>query len=214
MKKWIKLSVIISLALLVAACGDKEENTTKEINQHIEATVQIEAEFEENQEKIAELEDEDEKYYEDIIQLGSDDYDEIVELADKAIDLLEERLDLVEEEKESIQSAQEEFVKIENLIGDLSDEDLKKITQEMYDSMMERYDSYDDVYKQYVTSVELTEELYILLKEEEFNEDDVYDVIADVNESYDKVAKAFEIFNNATTKFNEEKQSYYEYITK
>lgn len=214
MKKWIKLSVIISLALLVAACGDKEENTTKEINQHIEATVQIESEFEESQEKIAELEDEDEKYYEDIIQLGSDDYDEIVELADKAIELLEERLELVEEEKESIQSAEEEFAKNESLISDLSDEDLKKITQDMYNSMMERYDSYDDVYKQYVASVELTEELYVLLKEEEFDEDKVYDVIADVNESYDKVAKTFETFNDATTTFNEEKQTYYEYITK
>lgn len=213
MKKSIKLSVIIFLLIIIAACNKNESNVIGEINQHIEDTVEIEMEFEASQERIAELEEKDQEIYDEIIQLGSDGYDDIVKLADEATELLEERLEIVDLEKESIELAQAEFEEIESLIEDIADKEEMELTKEMYDSMIARYDSYDVVYKHYINSVRLTKDLYAALKEEDFKESDVYAIISDVNESYDDVADAFETFNKETNSFNHFKEAYYENIT-
>lgn len=213
MKKWIHVSVIILLSIFITACNKNEDSVTEEINEHIEDTVEIELQFEESQEKISKLEEEDEEIYEEIIQLGSEDYDEIVELSEQAVKLLEERTEIVELEKESIEAAKEEFIKIEPLIEEVDNDGQKDNIQKMYDSMIARYDSYDDVYDNYMNSVRLTKELYVLLKDEEFQENEVYGLISDVNDSYDDVADAFETFNKETSSFNHLKQIYYEDVT-
>jgi len=212
MKKWINITVIILLSFIIVACNQNNHDVTEEINKHIEDTVEIELHFEESQKKISQLEEEDEEIYERIIQLGTEDYDEIIELSDKAVELLEEREEIVEQEKDSIESAKEEFLKIEPLIEKVEDDNQKDNIQKMYDAMIARYESYDAVYDNYMDSVRLTKDLYVLLKEEEFEENEVYSLISDVNDSYDHVADAFEVFNKETSSFNHFKQIYYEEV--
>lgn len=214
MKKGMKVSVILFMLMIIVACNKNDKDVTKDINQYIEDTVDIEMQFEESQEDIEQLEERDQEIYDEIIQLGSEDYDEIVALADEAIKLLKERLEIVDLEKESIEAAREEFEQIDPLIEKVEEEAANDKAQKMYDAMIARYDAYDDVYKHYTDSIRLTEDLYTVLKEEEFQEKEVYSLIADVNDSYEEVAEAFDIFNSETSTFNHMKQEYYEYVTK
>lgn len=213
MKKRVQLSIILCVCMIMIACNKEEADATEEINGHMEETVEIEMQFEEKQEEMEDLEEKDQEIYEEIIQLGSEDYDEIVELADEAIALLEKRSDLVELEKDSIEAAREEFEQIEPLIDDIETVEGKNHVEKMYDAMIARYEAYDDVYDSYSNSIRLTEDLYKALKEEEFQEKEVYSLISDVNNSYEDVEDAFDLFNTETNSFNHEKEAYYDYIT-
>src|SRR5699024_11505236 len=90
--------------------------------------------------------------------------------------------------------ARDEFEKINPLIEKISDEKEQEITNEMYETMMSRYDAYDNVYDSYMESINVTEDLYELLKDEDFKEDEVYDVISNVNDLYEDVVNEFYVF--------------------
>lgn len=207
MYKLFNVCLTIGLFCVLSACG--KEDVTKQINNHLESTVEIEKEFEETQEKIYELEKNDEELYKKIIELGSDEFEQVQSLTTEAIDLLDERYEYVKEEKKSIDHSKEEFEKIKPLIEDISDENQKKQTEKMFKTMMERYKAYEDVYYNYSDSIQLTKQLYELLQEEKLNEE-IYSLIENVNESYDSVLKANESFNKHTLLYNNLKNEYYD----
>lgn len=201
-------AVLMIPLIFLAACG--KEDVAEEINDHLEETVEIEKEFEVNQEKIFELEKEDEELYNKIISLDGDDKKKVRELSDEAIGLLDERLEYAKLEKESLEKSREEFEKVEPLIEKVEEDDEKELLEKMFDTMIERYEAYEEVHEQYSDSVRLTKDLYTLFKEEEFNENQVYSVIGNVNDSYDEVQKANDRFNKETALYNELKLEYYD----
>ncbi len=196
------------MLLFISACG--EEDVTEEINAYLEETIDIEKEFEASQEKVFELEKEDEELYKEIIGLGSDDHEKVQTLANQAIDLLDKRSEYLKMEKTSLEDSKATFENIEPLIEKITDEEQQELTRKMYDTMINRYDSYEEVYKNYTDSIRLTKELYILFKEEDFNQNQVYSVIENVNDSYEDVLEANESFNKETVLYNELKQEYYD----
>ncbi|MEI3611037.1 YkyA family protein [Pseudogracilibacillus sp. SO30301A] len=212
MDKRLKSMFIFTMLLFISACG--EEDVTEEINAYLEETINIEKEFEASQEKVFELEKEDEELYKEIIGLGSDDHEKVQTLADQAIDLLDKRLEYLEMEKASLEDSRATFENIEPLIEKITDEEQQELTRKMYDTMINRYDSYEEVYKNYTDSIRLTKELYTLFKEEEFNQNRVYSIIENVNDSYEDVLDANESFNKETVLYNELKQEYYDIFQK
>ena len=199
---------VFTMLLFISACG--EEDVTEEINAYLEETIEIEKEFEASQEKVFELEKEDEELYKEIIGLGSDDHEKVQTLADQAIDLLDKRSEYLKMEKTSLEDSKATFENIEPLIEKITDEEQQELTKKMYDTMINRYDSYEEVYKNYTDSIRLTKELYTLFKEEDFNQNQVYSVIENVNDSYEDVLEANESFNKETVLYNELKQEYYD----
>lgn len=207
-KIFIRTCIILVALLLSTACG--KEDPIKEINEHLEATVNIEAEFEATQAKITDLEKEDQKLYEEIISLGSEDADKVAELSDEATELLEMRATYAKEEKENMRASQDEFEKLKPLQEKMVDSKKKDRVFELYETMIERYELYDKVYETYLVSIEETEGLYKAFKSEGASEKSLYKAIEAVNKSYDEVTDIYEDFNAKTNDFNELKKGYYD----
>ena len=103
------------------------------------------------------------------------------------------------------------FEKIEPLIEKITDEDQKELTQKMYDTMINRYDAYEKVYENYTDSIRLTKELYtIYLRKKISMKKRCILSIGNVNDSYEEVLKANELFNQETVLYNHLKQEYYD----
>lgn len=205
----------IGLAIIFVMVGcNTEENVHDQISEHLEATVEIEKTFEEQQQKIIELEKEDEKIYNEMVSLGTEDFDKVVQLAEEAIAKLDERYEQVKLEKESLEESRAEFEKIEPLMEKITDKEELERVEKMYETMMDRYDTYHKVYESYSQSIQMTKELYTLFQEEQLDENKLYTLITAVNDLYEEVLAANEQFNVKTTLYNNIKQEYYESLQK
>lgn len=206
---WKKSLFIMAMSsvFLLSACGG---TTEEQIYNHLEEAVDLEAGFDEQQNEITELEKQEQKIYSEIIELGSDELDEIKKSAQQATEIIEERADKLEAEKESISESKAEFEKTDKLIDKLDDEQAQEKGREMYDVMMERYDTYDTLHEAYTGSLDLEKELYAMLQKEDVEQSDLTDHIEKINNSYGKVLEANEEFNQDTAAFNEIKKEFYE----
>lgn len=207
-----KLFTILLSALLLFVAGCNKSSPEEKILEHLEETIELEKTFEEEQEKINELELKDQTLYEEIIKLDIDNFEKIVDLSNQAIENLDQRLEHLQLEKESIESSEKEFLKTKKLIDKLSS-DKKDKGEKMFKAMVERFKSYDDVYDNYVSSIDLTKQLYELLKDEEIDEKEVVSLITKVNDSYELVFEANDHFNEKTEQYNKLKQKFYELVT-
>lgn len=203
----ILLTMFIALVVILAACGGPTE---EQIFNHLEEAVDLEADFDKQQGEITKLEKEEQEIYSEIIDLGSEDLDEIKQASQQAIEIIEKRADKIEAEKESISDSKDEFEKIDKLIDKLDDEKAREKGREMYEVMMERYDTYEELNEAYTESLNQEKELYTLLQKEGVEQDDITDHITKINDSYGKVLEANEVFNKDTAAFNELKEEFYE----
>ena len=205
LKKFLLFSALCSL-LILAACN----NTTEEkIHEHLEEAVQIEEDYEKEEDSIAELEQDEQEIYKEIIGLSMEDYDKIKELVEDANKNIDERTELIQLEDESYEESKNEFVKIENLIKKLNDSDVKEKAEEMYDTMMERYSAYDELHDAYVTILEKEKELYIIFEDKEAEQTELTEHLDNLNESYGVVIEVNDRFNEQTEKYNELKKEFY-----
>src|SRR5699024_6733170 len=148
-----------------------------------------------------------------IFDLSMDDFDSIKKLSEEAISSIDKRRDKVELEKESMDASKEEFKKVKDLIGDLDDEDDKKVKEkanEMYDVMMDRYDAYDDIYETYMKSLDLETEMYEMLQDEDLEQENLSNQLDKINESYQDIIDSNEAFNEYTVEYNALKKEFYE----
>lgn len=176
----------------------------------MEEAVSLEEGFEQQQEEITELEKQEQELYNQIIDLGTDEFDKIEEISQQAIDIVDQRSEKIELEKESIDASQEEFNQISDLIEDLEEEETKEKAEEMYNVMDNRYTAYNDLYDTYAESLELERELYTMLQQEDLEQDALTDHINTINESYQQILEANEQFNEYTVEYNALKQEFYE----
>lgn len=206
--------ILLSTFIILFIVGCNGQSTEEKIFNHLEETIVLEQSFEEEQKKINELELKDQELYEEIIQLDLDDFEKIVTLSEEAIEYLDEREEYLQNEKESIEASKDEFLKIEQLIDKLSEENLKKQGEAMYESMINRFNAYDDVYETYSSSIENTKKLYESLQDEDIDEKEIVSLITKVNDSYELVFEANDLFNEETEQYNDHKQKFYELINK
>ena len=205
--KKVLLFSVICLPLIFTACSN---STEEKIHKHLEEAVKIENENEsEKDSSIADLEQHEQEIYKEIIDLSLDDYDKIKELVDAANENIDERNELLQQENDKYEESRKEFKNTENLIEKLSDKDTKEKAENMYDTMMERYAAYDDLYKSYNNVLEKEKTLYELFKEEETDQAKLADHLNDLNEDYETIIETNKKFNDETKNYNKLKKEFY-----
>lgn len=206
-KKTILHTMFMFIIVLSACNGASPQD---EIYEHLEEAVQLESNFELQQDEITALEKQEQEIYSQIVDLDMSDFDDIKDLADEAIEIIEQRVENLKIEQESLSDAKEEFENIKPLINDLKEENVRNKATEMYEVMMDRYKAYDNLHEAYLRSLEEEEELYTLIKDEDTSEDDLKDQIATINNTYQEVLDGNEEFNTHTITYNELKKDFYE----
>lgn len=205
-----KLAIVFfatGLLMFLSACGDSPSD---KIYEHLEESVSLEKGFGEQQEPITELEQQEQELYSEIIDLKMDEFDKIKKLSQEALKLIDQRTEKLSLEKESIDQAKEEFLKTESFIAELEDDAAKKKATEMYDKMVERFDVYDKLYQNYEASIKLEKKLYETFQQEDVEQDELKTQLDAINESYEKILKGNDQFNETTEEFNDLKKEFYE----
>lgn len=206
----IRRSIFVFMILLIGLVGCKKETPVTElIYDHLEESVALENDYAKYQEEIFQLEQEEQDIYKEITELTSDDFDKIVSLSEKAIEIIKKREELIELEQESISSSKEEFLKVEPLIEKLEEDEVKINAEKMFDQMIERYATYDELFKAYQTTLKLEREFYEMYKDENLDYDTTSEHIDKLNENYDMVIQKNEAYNGATREYNELKKEFY-----
>lgn len=205
-KNFVGFILLSIVACTLASCS---HNVHDEIFAHLDAALEIEQEFIESQEKLNELEERDMEIYDALMELDAVDEGRLQSLTDEALQNVSERMKLLEEERNSIIQSKEEFQKIEPLIEEVEKDAIKEKLENLFQTMMERYEAYDEVYETYVESLYLTENLYNHLKNEAAYTV-LYETLEEVNRSYEKLFKANDKFNVLTKQYNRLKQEYYD----
>ncbi|MHA6252049.1 YkyA family protein [Oceanobacillus sp. CAU 1775] len=206
-RKWI-IILLIGLVTVLAACSG--ESTAEKIHMHLEETVVLEEDYKNQQSEITTLEKQEQDIYAEIIELDMDEFDQITALANEALAVIDEREEKVNLEQESITSASEEFHSIEDLLTDLEDEAANEKANEMYNTMVERYSTYDELYAAYMESLQLERELYEMLQLEDLEQETLNEHIEKVNESYESIFTLNDQFNELTVSYNQFKKEFYE----
>lgn len=204
--RYLHVLLFVIIFFVFVGCGDK--HTAKKIHKQLEETVEIEKQFEKEGQEIYELERKDEALYEEMIALGNEDYEKIVELAKEANELVDERRQYTDKEKETMEKSKEAFMQVKELAGKREGGDKEKQLDELIEVMMERYELYDDVYDKYMAALDDTEALYTIFQNKKVSDKKLYAMLNQINESYDNVNAAYESFNMQTEKFNELKKQY------
>lgn len=200
--------IMIGFIFLLTACGGG--STEEKIYTHLEEAVHLEKDFQDQQDGINELEQEEQEIYDEIIDLTMDDFDKIEELANEAIETIEERESKIEIEKQSMDDSKEEFSNVEALIDKVDSEDVKTKANEMYEIMMERYEQYNQLHEDYLASLKLETSLYEMVQDKETEQEKVIDQITKINEKYEEILNDNEAFNQDTKEYNELKEEFYE----
>jgi hypothetical protein len=202
------LFLLMSIVFVLSGCLNRSSPEEK-IFKLLENVASIESEFGKQQTPIVKLEENEKKLYDQIIQLGMKEFDQIVKLSDDAITNAHKRKEAMNKERESIIASQKEFEKLDKLIGDLKDDKLKKQAQHLKKLMTERYKSYEKLYNVYMESIEKDLAVYESFKKEDLTIDELQKSIDHVNASYDQVFKANNQYNKITAEYNNEKMDFY-----
>jgi len=209
LKKRNILYISVMMFFLLVGCTNGE-SIESEISNHLDESVTLEKEFKEQQSHITDLEEQEQAIYEEILDLGMDDFDEIKSLSNEALEVIEELVDTIEIEKDSLVASKEEFEKIKPLIDDLEEETTKEKAEELYDMMEKRFSAYDNLNEAYMASLEAGEELYLLVQDEDATQDDLSEQVTVINGHYDTILEENDAFNTHTDTFNELKQEFYD----
>lgn len=175
----------------------------------MEQTVVKEKDFEKQQKPLTELESKEKKIFEEIMDLGMKDMEQMTKLANLALDNLKERKEKMELEQKSMIASKKEFSKIEDPIEKIESKQLKKEAQDLFQLMEKRYAFHDRLYEAYNKGIETNIQLYKLLMKKDVSMDDLENQIEITNKAYSEVLKMNEQFNEQTKKFNNEKKKFY-----
>ncbi|MCH6265726.1 MULTISPECIES: YkyA family protein [Neobacillus] len=199
---------IFALILILSGCTS-EKDPTKEMYDVLEKVVAKEKGFEEQQEPLVSLEKKEKALYDQIIKLGMKEYEQIVKLSDEALDSADKRKELLEKETNSLKESEKEFQKVKKIKDQLKDPEQKKLANELYDIMMQRYRAHDVLYSNYSEALKNDKELYEMFKNKELPLDALEAQVMKVNETYKNVLAANESFNKLTEEYNATKLSFY-----
>lgn len=193
--------------VFLTACFNKTNE--EKMYETLEKVVSLEKTFAAQQDPLVKIEKQEKELYEKIMNLGMKEYDEIVKLSDQALSLLEKRTELIDKEHESIEASKKEFKKLSQPIKKLEDDQLKKLAKKLYDTMIDRYQSYDELYLHYMDSIELDRQLYEMFKDEQLTLEQLEEHVTAINKAYTKILDANKKFNEETDKYNKIKRSFY-----
>lgn len=195
--------------VLMALSGCSSNKTINDIHALLESVVELEQDFEEQQNPLVDLEKEEQEIYSQIIALGMKEFDQIVTLSNEASAIVDKRKEHMETEEQSIQASRKEFEKLGPLIEKLEDGDLKQKAIELNDTMMERYETHDALYENYIKGLSYDKELYQMFQKEDLSIDQLEEQIEKINETYQFVLESNKSFNSLTEQYNDIKFDFY-----
>lgn len=199
------LFVFVSVLTGCAAFQSPEEK----IHFVLEEVVTKEKVFEEQQSPLVSLESTEQEIYKEIIESNGTDQQKISQLSNQALESVRKRKEHMNKEQKSLQEARQTFLKMEEFVMELENDDVKAQALELYDLMKERYETHEELYKSYQAGLELDQDLYQLFLQTDRSVDELEDKIKAVNKAYEQVFSANEKFNALTKRYNELKREFY-----
>lgn len=200
--------LLMGSAVGLTACNNASPE--EQVYNHLEETVSLESGYVEQQESLTDLEKKEQDLYNEILQLGTDELDQIKSKSQEAIDLIGQRKDALAKEKESLDEAEAEFKEVDSIIDELESDDAKQKAQTLYETMEARYSAYDKLHKAYTKALDEDNTLYDMFQQDDITQDELTSQIEKINAVYEEIKTANEEFNTQTEAFNEQKQQFYE----
>ena len=202
--------ILLLLVLIAIFTGcTKEKTPVEKMYTVLEKVVAAEKGFEEQQNPLVTLEKKEKGIYDQIIELGMKEYNQIVKLSDEALLLADQRKEHMEKETESIKQSEKEFKKAAKIKDQFEDKTLTKLANELFEIMMERYRAHDELYADYNEALKNDKELYVMFKNKDLPLEELEAQVNKLNETYKKVYDANEKFNMLTEQYNDKKKSFY-----
>lgn len=205
MQTYLRWAFIILVITALTACGKTDEK----IHEHLEAAVELEEGFLEQQAPLRLAEKEEYERYEALISQNVGEKEEIEALAAEAIEQTYRREEIIALEKESMTASYEAFKNIESYVEKYKDPDMKALLEEMMKTMSERYHLYETIAADYVAGIELDRQLYEMLKDESTSIESLQEQIERINAKYEQINEAKSEFNERTKEYNEQKREFY-----
>lgn len=200
--------LLMGSAVGLTACNNASPE--EQVYNHLEETVSLESGYVEQQESLADLEKKEQDLYNEILQLGTDELDQIKSKSKEAIDVIGQRKDALAREKESLDEAEAEFEEVDSIIDELENDDAKQKAQTLYETMEARYSAYDKLHEAYTKVLDDDNTLYDMFQQDDITQDELTSQIEKINAGYEEIKSANEEFNTQTEAFNEQKQQFYE----
>jgi hypothetical protein len=207
-EKFTTFLFITVLVVIFAGCT-KEKAPVEKMYDVLEKVVSAEKVFEEQQNPLVTLEKKEKELYDQIIELGMKEYDEIVKLSDEALLLAAKREEHMEKETNSIKQSEKVFKQAADIKDKFDDRSLIKLANELYDIMLERYKAHDVLYTEYTEALKNDKELYQMFKNKDLPLEDLEAQVNKLNETYKRVYNANEEFNILTEQYNNKKMAFY-----
>lgn len=210
MKRSVLISTIMLFTIIAAGCNFN--SPSEKMYEKLEEVVKIESGFEEQQEPLVKLEKKEQDIYSKIISLGLEDMNEITKLSDEALESISKRKEYMDKEAESIKQSQKKFETIATDIEELDKKEensLKNKADDLYQTMMARYEEHDKLYANYIEGLNSDKKLYEMFKDEDVNMDDLEKQVKKINDTYETVYKNNQTFNELTKKYNDLKVDFY-----
>ncbi|GIN61358.1 hypothetical protein J27TS8_13510 [Robertmurraya siralis] len=202
------LLLIFITIIAMTGCFNRT-TTTDEMYAVLENVVDLEQDFEKQQQPLVELEKEEKEIYSEIIGLGMKEFEQIVSLSEKALTIVDKRQEHMQKEEESIQASKQEFEKFVPLIEKLDEGELKTKANGLYETMQKRFATHDTLFDNYMKGIEYDKELYQMFQEEGLSIDELEEQITKINDTYKLVLDSNEEFNEYTKQYNEIKLEFY-----
>lgn len=209
LKEKFSVILLISAMVLIFTGCTKEKTPVEKMYDVLEKVVSAEKQFEEQQNPLVTLEKKEKEIYDQIIELGMKEYDQIVKLSDEALLLADKRKEHMEKETSSIKKSEKAFKKAEEIKDKFDDQSLTKLANELYDIMLERYKAHDTLYMEYNEALKNDKELYEMFKNKDLPLEDLETQVNKLNETYKRVYNANEKFNMLTEQYNNKKMAFY-----
>ncbi|MCP8970311.1 YkyA family protein [Ectobacillus ponti] len=197
----------LAAALLLSGCS--ERNTVNDMYEGLEGVARLEQRFEQEQEPLVMLERKEKDLYRQIMSLGIEERQKRRDLAVRAEQTLQEREQHLSEEQHSLERARARFQKIALSASRLRNKSLRKQGRELLQLMDKRYQTYDELHRQYETALAQDKELYRLLQGDGVSFLPVQQQVKRINEEYKRVQQLNEAFNQWTDQYNTRKQAFY-----
>lgn len=204
-----KVKAVLSGFMLLAltACGVSPEQT---VQAHLEEAVNLEETFVKQQEPIIAAEEAERERFEEMIELGLSEMDEIETLAEEAAAFVDEREERMDTERESLTQAYNEVGEGAVYVQEIDDEKIQAMAAAVIGVMEQRYEAHGALYEAYMDGVQLDRELYEMLMDEDLAYEDLEAHVDAINDTYETVDHHKETFNEFTSTFNEKKEEFYQ----
>ncbi|MEH7346653.1 YkyA family protein, partial [Bacillus sp. JJ1532] len=174
--------ICLSTVMIISGCLNKS-STVEQIYNVLEKVVASEELFEQQQDPLVELEKKEKEIYDKIISLGMKEMGEVSKLSDEAAQIVDQRQEHMVKEEESIKASENEFKSLEPLIEEMEDPELKRLSQDLFDCMMERYSIHEEIFQHYSKAIQLDKDLYAMFKEENLQLTQLEEQINKINEA-------------------------------